>query len=512
MIDAGFRELADLLPQVVFETDTSGSITYANQRAFAAFGYSPTDLGIPLSTLVVEADRPRALDAMSRVLSGSATQGEEYTALRKDGTTFPILAYSAPIKRGGRVVGSCGMVVDIQEHQQSERALRERDSHLHSIVDNLQDAYFQTDASATFAMMNPAVRAMYGYEREELLGKPVETLYADPEDRIRLLSGLRRSDRISDFVARGLRKDGSAFWVSMNVQLMRDADGHVIGTEGLVRDISERQRAAEALRESEERFRKVFEEGPAGMVLTSRDLKFFSANPAFCHMLGYTVEEMSGRTFLEVTHPDHRAADRLNVERMWRGEIAHYVTEKRYLAKNGDVRWGHLSTSLIRGPDRGARYAIAKVEDITERKRAEAERARLEEQLHNAQKMEAIGTLAGGVAHDFNNILGGVMGGLSLLELELAHVSDRYRSEIEDMKGLVQRGADLAKQLLGFSRRGKYDVRPLDLALVVQKTSSMYGRTRRDITIRHDFAPDLQPVVMDHAQLEQVLLDRKSVV
>jgi CheY-like chemotaxis protein len=120
--------------------------------------------------------------------------------------------------------------------------------------------------------------------------------------------------------------------------------------------------------------------------------------------------------------------------------------------------------------------------------------------------MEAVGTLAGGIAHDFNNILAGVLGGLTVLELELPE-GCAAKTDIEEMKALVNRGAALTRQLLGFARLGKYDRKPLDLKRLVAKTSAMYGRARADITIRLDFAPDLLPVLMDHSQLEQVLLN-----
>ncbi len=144
--------------------------------------------------------------------------------------------------------------------------------------------------------------------------------------------------------------------------------------------------------------------------------------------------------------------------------------------------------------------------EIAERRRMEQEREELQLQLAQAQKMEAIGTLAGGIAHDFNNILAGILGGLSLVELEIDNGSDS-KGDIQEMKALVNRGAALTKQLLGFARLGKYDLRPLDLARVVTKTSAMYGRTRADITIQLDFAPSLLSVLMDHSQLEQVLLN-----
>jgi CheY-like chemotaxis protein len=120
--------------------------------------------------------------------------------------------------------------------------------------------------------------------------------------------------------------------------------------------------------------------------------------------------------------------------------------------------------------------------------------------------MEAIGTLAGGIAHDFNNILAGILGGLELLELDHGEACGS-KSDIPEMKALVNRGAALVKQLLGFAQRGKYDLKPLDLKRVVETTSAMYGRTRSDITVHLDFAEGLLAVLMDHAQLEQVLLN-----
>jgi PAS domain S-box-containing protein len=144
--------------------------------------------------------------------------------------------------------------------------------------------------------------------------------------------------------------------------------------------------------------------------------------------------------------------------------------------------------------------------EIAERRRVEHEREELQLQLAQAQKMEAIGTLAGGIAHDFNNILAGILGGLALVELEIGDLS-QSKTDIQEMKVLVNHGAALTKQLLGFARLGKYDLKPLDLPRVLARTSAMYGRARADITIQLDFAPDLLAVLMDHAQLEQVLMN-----
>ena len=138
-----------------------------------------------------------------------------------------------------------------------------------------------------------------------------------------------------------------------------------------VRYAIERRQTASTLHGNAELFRNVYQEAPLGIVLTARDGKFISANPAFCQMLGYSPEELGGMSFLDITHPDARKSDRQNVEKMWQGKTASYRTEKRYVAKNGDIRWGALSTSLIRDADGQPLYAMAMVEDITDRKRAE---------------------------------------------------------------------------------------------------------------------------------------------
>jgi signal transduction histidine kinase/ActR/RegA family two-component response regulator len=130
----------------------------------------------------------------------------------------------------------------------------------------------------------------------------------------------------------------------------------------------------------------------------------------------------------------------------------------------------------------------------------------LQLRLAESQKMEAIGTLAGGIAHDFNNILTGILGELSVLDVKLGQ-DDTYRIYIEDALELVNRGADLTKQLLAFACRAKCEVRPLDLARVVAKTSAMFGRTRKEIEIQLDFPSGLMAVLMDRTQLEQVLLN-----
>ena len=144
--------------------------------------------------------------------------------------------------------------------------------------------------------------------------------------------------------------------------------------------------------------------------------------------------------------------------------------------------------------------------DITERKRAEEEKRSLEERLQHADKMEAIGTLAGGIAHDFNNLLMGIQGyaSLTLMDLDPSHPNYERLKRIEEQ---VQSGADLTRQLLGFARGGRYEVKPADMNDIIEKTSSMFGRTKKEISIHRKYGKDLWTVEVDRGQMEQVFMN-----
>ena len=270
--------------------------------------------------------------------------------------------------------------------------------------------------------------------------------------------------------------------------------------------IAERKRAEEALRESEECFRKVFEEGRLGMVMASvSDGRFIRANGAFCGMLGYAEEELKHLSFAAVTHAEHRSQDVEEVKKLWEGRILQYKTEKRYLRKDGETVWGSLTASLIRSADGKPLYSLAMIEDITERKRAEAEKARLEAQLQQALKMESVGRLAGGVAHDFNNMLAVIIG-----NAELALIGRDRGQPIDDLlmeiRAAASRSADLTRQLLAFARKQTIAPTVLDLNETV---GSMLTMLRRLIGENVDLlwrpSQHLWRIRVDPSQIDQIL-------
>lgn len=283
---------------------------------------------------------------------------------------------------------------DITERKQAEETLRETTGLLETVFAHTHILVAYLDSQFNFVRVNRAYAHIDGRDPSFYVGRNHFELYPNAENQAIFRKVLEigvpyfahaRAFRYAEHPERG-----TTYW-DWSLVPIKQRDGAVSGLVLTLVNVTEQKEAEQALRESEERFRKVFEEGPLGMVLTSLDMKFFDANPAFCRMLGYTVEEMSGKTFLDVTHPAHRDADRENVEKMWRGEIPQYTTEKRYVTKNGDIRWGRVSTSLIRDQGGEPLYAIATVEDITERKCAEEELREREATLNSIFRAAPVG-------------------------------------------------------------------------------------------------------------------------
>ena len=267
------------------------------------------------------------------------------------------------------------------------------------------------------------------------------------------------------------------------------------------------ERAAQALQESESRFRAIFEQAAIGMADASLDARFIRLNQRFCEITGYSREELLGLTFREITHPDDLAQDEQLVAQLLSGELSSFAVEKRYLRKDGGVVWANLLVSLLRSPSGDPLHFVAVVEDITGQKRAEDERRHLERQLLQAQKMESVGRLAGGVAHDFNNHLT-VINGYCAMLLDEMGADDPLREPVGEILLAGNRAAALTQQLLAFSRKQVAEPRVISLNDVVAEAGKMLSRLiGDDIEIVTHFDAGLGSVVADPSQMNQVLMN-----
>jgi two-component system, cell cycle sensor histidine kinase and response regulator CckA len=298
--------------------------------------------------------------------------------------------------------------------------------------------------------------------------------------------------------SRQRRRDGSIITVEIS------AAGVTIGQEQLIycaqRDITERSRAAEALRRSEAQFRAVFDY--AGLGIAMRDLsgRPIRVNAAFQRMLGCSEAELQQMRFDEFTQADDLAVERPLFDELVRGAREHYELDKRYVHRSGATVWTSVTVSLVRDRDGHPLFAVVLGDDITERRR-------LQEQFLQAQKMEGIGRLAGGVAHDFNNLLTAIMGYAELVRADLPP-DDAAHGFLEEITKAGARAAALTTQLLAFARKQVIEPRPVDLNAVVRDAEKMLRRlVGEDVEMIVHLGIDLGIVQVDPGQVGQILIN-----
>ena len=744
-----FRELAELLPEVIYECDLAGRITFANRIAFERFGYTEEDLASGLNALemLVPEDRDRAGENIRRILNGEHVGGTEYTALAGDGSTFPVIVHSSPASRGGEPVGLRGIVVDVTEQRKAREALRTADEIVSALptgmliyqhreadelilvsgnsaaspfVDLEKNIGTEMEAHWPLAMVEclrePLVSiARDGgiYDRETAIGPPVDrhvfhvrafripgnrvvvafediterrlaeasvvewknryegavrasrhilydwdsetdrVTYAGdferilgyteeemsgglahwidlihPEDRGDFedaIDRLRQTHAPAHLQYRVRRKDGEHIDIEDDGNFITDADGRVIRMLGFVKDVTERRHAEAALRDSETRYRSIFEDAILGIYRTTPDGKILAANPALVQMLGYdSFEELAERNLEKGGYePETPRAE----FKEWIEQAGHFAgRESAWKRRDGTTIYVRENARVVRDSDGEPLYYEGTIEDITDRKAAEreaealraqleltqfsidsieavilwvlpdgsidyvndaacrmlgytrdellgmsvwnidpeyakehrplkwdeikharrgvtertfrkkdgelfpveitaqylefrgrelefavafdiTEKKRLEARLRQSQRLESIGTLASGVAHEINNPLTGIINYAQLIsdridDEKLKGFADGIREEGDRVAGIV-------RNLLSFSRQEKEHSSPARMIDIVNASLSLYlALLRRDrIELVVDVPEDLPVVECRSQEIQQVVIN-----
>ncbi len=264
-----------------------------------------------------------------------------------------------------------------------------------------------------------------------------------------------------------------------------------------------KHKSDEELRESEEKYRLLVETMNDGLGVQDENGLITYVNDSLCKMWGYSSEELIGRCVTDFLDKANRAVLKEQMERRQKGQQSSY--EIVWTGKDERKVTTIMSPAPILDAIEHFKGSFAVITDISERKTADEEKRKLEAQLQQAERMEAIGTLAGGIAHDFNNLLMGIQGNVSLMRFETEPEHPHY-DMLKTIEGQVKSGATLTKQLLGYARKGQYDVRAVNLNKLVKETSETFGRTRKDTEIHLELAEDLFAIEADQGQIEQIIL------
>lgn len=352
---------------VLFALDAGGVFTLSDGRGLQTLGLRPGEV-VGRSVFDIYRDVPQILDNVRRALGG-----ETFTGTVQVGKLAFETHYTPVYGSDGRVNGVIGIANDITERLQAQHALQESEERFRRLTENAADIIFRfrTNPERGFEYVSPAVESVLGYKPEDF--------YADPdlggrivhaEDR-RLLQQMITQGDLQPMVFRWTAKNGAQVWLDSRLVAIRDDEQQLVAIEGVMRDVTERKRWEDRLRESEERFRKIFEEGPLGMAIVGLDGRFMQANPTLCSMLGYTEEQLTQKTVVEVGHPDDAESNAGLARDVFAGKVSSIHMERRCMTGDGRTIWARITASAIHSQDGAVSYVLSMVEDVTERKRWE---------------------------------------------------------------------------------------------------------------------------------------------
>jgi two-component system, cell cycle sensor histidine kinase and response regulator CckA len=399
----------------------------------------------------------------------------------------------------GTLQGIVMMHEDISSRKHVEEDLRAEQDFNRALIEASPAFFVAINPEGKVLMMNRSMLSALGYELGEVLGKEYLSLFVPEEDKAqlkRLFERLGTSPEPTLNENHILTKDGRKLLVEWHGRPSLREDGRLEYLFGLGLDITNRKEAEKALRENELKFRTLFEMSPLAIALTDPEAgRLSEVNDVFCRLTGYGRDEVIGRTVAELEFNSKR--DRIRYSKALResGEFKDF--EMGFKTKDGSFLVFLMFSKWIQLEDRAC--ILTTFLDVTERKSLEA-------QLKIAQKMEAVGTLAGGIAHDFNNLLMAIQGNVSLMLYDMDR-SNPHRELLVGVENQIRSGAKLTSQFLGYARRDKQESTAISLNRVVEETSDVFARTRKEIRIRLKLAHNLHATRVDQAQIEQILLN-----
>jgi PAS domain S-box-containing protein len=381
-------------------------------------------------------------------------------------------------------------------------ALQKSEERFRSFVENANDIIFSLSTEGIFTYLSPRWKDALGYELDETIGRSFVP-FVHPDDVAGCYSVLQRllesGEDQKDFECRVLHKNGSWVWYSSNGSLLRDPENGVISFLWIAHEITERKQAEETLRMSEEKYRNLFNNAEVGIYRTMLDgSETLDVNQKYLDIVGKSREETIGKPSA-INWVDPKEREEMVRRLLADGRVSGFEYKK--LNRHTGVR--NCLTSVVLYREEG--ILEGSILDITERKRAEEENSKLEDQLMQSQKLEAVGRLAGGVAHDFNNMLGVIIG-RSELALMKSEPSEPVYANLIEIRAAAERSAALTRQLLAFARKQTIAPKVINLNENVAGMLKMLQRLiGENINLTLQTASNLWPVRVDPAQIDQML-------
>ena len=524
-------QILDSTPDAMLIVDSDGRIQLINRQLEDLFGYSrdellnrPVEILLPerLAAGHVHLRQAYAIDPKPREMGS----GLELVGRRKDGSDVPIEVSLAPVRGDGQRLVAAALR-DITERKRMLRALQASQQRFEDFANIAADWFWETDADLRFTYLSDRFEEVTGQAPQAILGSSYHVLLdqtdLSPGERRLLARTLRRRVAFQNIDCALNRSGGEKRIMSISGEPFTDASGRFLGYRGVARDVTRQRALDEALRTSEARLTALFDHSPASIHFADRNRRYVMLNRHWEELAGMPAAEAVGRKPEDILPAE--IADQLFDHAQKVVETGE-TQERRQVWPHSSGKRIYLTLKFPVQDDDGTITGIGAIgTDITELERAEVklreshaeleerveertrELARQQEQLRQAQKMETLGQLTGGVAHDFNNLLTAIMGNLEMLETRVGDDA-ATRAMVEAAQEAAGLGADLTGRLLAFARRQPLDSKRIALNDVVLDMGDLLARTLgENVRIDTVLANPLDPVTTDPSQLRNALLN-----
>jgi len=412
------------------------------------------------------------------------------------------------------------LVVNINQRRRAEKALRVSESRYRGMIENIQDTFYRTDTQGILIFISSSGARLLGSDSpQEMVGRPIASFWNVPEERLELLEAIQRDGVVHDYEVLLVRKDGTPVSVSTTSSYYHDKDGNVLGVEGVFRDITERKQAEASLLAERQYLIDIIDSLPDATFIIDTNQRVVVWNRAAEEMTGVGRHQLLDKGAYAYAVPFYGEPRPILIDLLYKPEkeleqlyspitrIGDKIYAETFIQSLNNGKGAHLWGGAAPLYDQSNRRigAIEVIKDITEIKKTEISNIDLQAQLLQAQKLESIGRLAGGVAHDFNNMLGVILGHTELAQNQLEKDHPLF-SSLEEIRKAGQRSVNITRQLLAFARKQTIAPQLIDLNETVYGMLTMLRRLiGEDIQLKWLPGKSVGAVNMDPSQLDQIL-------
>ncbi len=437
----------------------------------------------------------------------------EYVVLRSDGIEVPVEISAHVLNIRGKSILQ-GVFRDISERKQAELALQRSEEKYRRLIEHISNEFFfySHNTDGIFTFLSHSVQSTLGYTPEEFMTHYTNYLTNSPvNEKVKYHTELSIQGIVQPLYDVEIYcKDGTIKTLEVSEVPVFDEQGHVVSVEGIAHDITERKQVEEILRQSEEQFRKIFEEGPIGMAIGSADLRFVEVNTAFCQMLGYTKKELIGRTISSISHPEDMNKNKQIIAETLTDQKSYYQMEKRYIRKDGQIVWGNLAVSFFEDDKGKMTHLLAKIENITQRKQAEFALIQAKEEAESANRAKS--EFLANMSHEIRTPMNAVIGFSDILATLITNKQHRnYLNSIQtagkSLLTLINDILDLSKIEAG---RLEIQYEPVNPQVIFTELQQIFSlkMAEKNIDFMTEIDESLPPALfLDETRLRQVLLN-----